>query len=147
MQWWLIRVKFLLDPTSKFGALACKFQIDNYQIKNYNFFPNFSLDLTLYPFDDQLCRLIFGSWSYDLSQLIVISGGDTPVLDQYIESAVWDLLESTIQETRHSHSCCPHPFADIVVSIRMRRRFLFNNRNLKNKQHSNFHLNFFFKQC
>ena len=47
-----------------------------------------------FPFDDQLCELTFGSWTYDGTQinLQATDGAETGSLDGYSASSEWDLL-------------------------------------------------------
>lgn len=50
------------------------------------------IDITWFPFDDQLCKLKFGSWSHDMSQVdldVISNQGD---LSTYIENGEWILL-------------------------------------------------------
>uniref|UniRef100_A0A1I8HAX1 Neur_chan_LBD domain-containing protein n=1 Tax=Macrostomum lignano TaxID=282301 RepID=A0A1I8HAX1_9PLAT len=117
---------------------------------NMNFIPpgmfrsTCKIDTTWFPFDTQVCKLKFGSWSYDGGTLDLrlkcsneslstnemrlndpnncseIGGAD---LETYVPSGEWYL------EGNATYDCCPHPFIDLQYSIRVRRRrlyYLFN---------------------
>ena len=65
------------------------------------FISSCAIDIRWFPFDDQRCRLKFGSWTYDggrinmtYLQLPSITGGeDGPVsLDTYQPSGEWQLI-------------------------------------------------------
>ena len=83
--------------------------------------------MTLYPYDEQKCTLIFGSWTYDSSQLKLKKKSKSVELSQYVDSAKWELLESSVEHSERKHNCCQFPFSDIIITIKIRRRFLFNN--------------------
>ena len=88
------------------------------------------IDVTFFPFDDQICSWKFGSWTYsglqvDMNNLRV--KGD---LTNYVESGEWLLREVTAVRHVVYYPCCPNePYPDITFHISIRRRvlyFLFN---------------------
>ncbi|CAF4368501.1 unnamed protein product, partial [Rotaria sordida] len=44
------------------------------------------IDITWFPFDDQLCFLKFGSWTYDSTQLILTNRSENVDMDNYIDN-------------------------------------------------------------
>ena len=65
------------------------------------FISSCAIDIRWFPFDDQRCRLKFGSWSYDLSSIDMTmlnrSDGVGPVdLDTYQPSGEWQLVSEYI---------------------------------------------------
>lgn len=52
------------------------------------------IDIKWFPFDDQGCKMQYGSWTYDGTKidLQVAGGSDTGSTDGYTHSAEWDLL-------------------------------------------------------
>ena len=52
------------------------------------------IDIKWFPFDDQFCELMFGSWTYDGTKidLQIKDGAETGSLDGYSRSGEWDLL-------------------------------------------------------
>jgi len=59
------------------------------------FISSCAIDIRWFPFDDQHCRLKFGSWTYDGNSInmTMLSGDDGPVsLDTYQESGEWHLV-------------------------------------------------------
>jgi len=61
------------------------------------FISSCGIDIRFFPFDDQRCRLKFGSWTYDLSSidmtmLAVGEGGEPVSLDTYQPSGEWELI-------------------------------------------------------
>ena len=45
-----------------------------------------------FPFDEQICKLEFGTWTYDESRLNLSTLSDKAQLDSYLENGEWDLL-------------------------------------------------------
>ncbi|XP_023332222.1 neuronal acetylcholine receptor subunit alpha-7 isoform X6 [Eurytemora carolleeae] len=84
------------------------------------------IDITWFPFDDQLCDLKFGSWTYsgwklDL-QLKQDDGGD---ISSFIKNGEWDLIGVPGKKNSVTYDCCPEPYVDITFTIHIRRRTLY----------------------
>ena len=50
------------------------------------------IDIKWFPFDDQFCKMKFGSWSYDASKINMTKMDDSVDLSNYQESGEWDLI-------------------------------------------------------
>ncbi|XP_076028462.1 neuronal acetylcholine receptor subunit alpha-7-like [Oratosquilla oratoria] len=89
------------------------------------------IDITWYPFDDQKCKMKFGSWTYDASkidlQLQDESGGD---ITGYISNGEWDLIAVPANRNTMQYTCCPEVYVDITFEIHIRRRTLYYFSNL-----------------
>ncbi|VDO40243.1 unnamed protein product [Haemonchus placei] len=101
------------------------------------------MDITYFPFDDQLCflkeqanvyRLQFGSWTYNgiaLDLQIITEPGEEPAMDlsTYTPSGEWNLIKvPAIREVSYSQ-CCPEPYSTVTFYMLLRRRsiyYLFN---------------------
>ena len=81
------------------------------------------LHIYYFPFDEQLCHMRLGSWTYDVGQMemeVVDSASD---ITFYKYNSEWGLVNYTT--TRHSdfyHECCEDEFHDMEVDIKIRRR-------------------------
>jgi len=53
-----------------------------------------SIDIRWFPFDDQLCHLKFGSWTYDGNKINLTAKDDRIDISTYKISGEWDLLGS-----------------------------------------------------
>ncbi|XP_077862370.1 neuronal acetylcholine receptor subunit alpha-9-like [Saccoglossus kowalevskii] len=53
---------------------------------------NCAFDVTFVPFDHQLCRLFFGSWSYNAQQMTLF--GDGVLLDNFHTNDEWELVDA-----------------------------------------------------
>jgi len=51
-----------------------------------------SIDIRWFPFDDQLCSLKFGSWTYDGNKINLTTKDDFIDISTYKISGEWDLL-------------------------------------------------------
>ena len=51
-----------------------------------------SIDISWFPFDDQLCSLKFGSWTYNGFQLDLRLSRDRFDVSNYIENGEWNLI-------------------------------------------------------
>ena len=84
----------------------------------------------MYPYDEQTCFLAFGSWSYDDGQVRFTPKTSTLQLMQFVESSVWEYIESNLEERRRRLSIDDNLYhSDIVITIQMKRKFLYNNCN------------------
>ncbi|KAL7640434.1 UNVERIFIED_CONTAM: hypothetical protein RMT77_008709 [Armadillidium vulgare] len=84
------------------------------------------IDITWFPFDDQRCKMKFGSWTYsgwqlDL-QLQSEEGGD---LSDFIKNGEWDLIGCPGKRNAIYYQCCPEPYVDVTFEIVIRRRTLY----------------------
>uniref|UniRef100_T1K349 Uncharacterized protein n=1 Tax=Tetranychus urticae TaxID=32264 RepID=T1K349_TETUR len=89
------------------------------------------IDITWFPFDDQQCKMKFGSWSYqgdslDL-RLMDEQGGD---LSTYIVNGEWILLGMPGVRNNVTYACCPSQYIDLTYTILIRRRTLYYGFNL-----------------
>ncbi|CAL1283241.1 unnamed protein product [Larinioides sclopetarius] len=89
------------------------------------------IDITWFPFDDQRCKMKFGSWTYDGNQIDLqlssMKGGD---LSTYITNGEWELIEMPGTRNEIVYACCPEPYVDITFCIHIRRRTLYYGFNL-----------------
>jgi len=100
------------------------------------------IDVEFFPFDEQLCTIKIGSWTYheyavkikhkslseDADDLLIIDDGIN--LDDYSPSTEWDLLAVKSQKYMKYYPCCSEPYADIKFNITIRRKTLFYAVNL-----------------
>ena len=101
------------------------------------------MNVEFFPFDEQLCTLKFGSWTYDgyqvdlkhigqetagVGDLDIISNGID--LKDFYRSVEWDLLSVPARKNEKYYTCCSEPYPDITFNITMRRKTLFHTVNL-----------------
>jgi len=82
------------------------------------------IDVTYFPFDDQICTLKFGSWTYSGLQLDLLN--NTVDLLNYVESGEWKLRSIQVVRNVVYYPCCPdEPYPDLTFYILIRRRILY----------------------
>ncbi|KHN78634.1 Acetylcholine receptor subunit alpha-type acr-16 [Toxocara canis] len=94
------------------------------------------IDITWFPFDDQICGLKFGSWTFHGFALdLQIDSSDLNAthqmdLSEYVINGEWDLLASPASRSVTYYSCCPEPYPTLLFSMHIRRRTLYYGFNL-----------------
>lgn len=97
------------------------------------------IDVRYFPFDQQICFMKFGSWTYDGFQIDLkhkdSQEGDDKVdvgidLREYYPSVEWDILNVPAERHEKYYSCCLEPYPDIFFNITLRRKTLFYTVNL-----------------
>lgn len=76
-------------------------------------------DLTDFPYDQQVCSLKYGSWSYDGNRLSLET--DEIDISNFQDHGGWKLIEQTAEEHIKYYECCPEPYYDITFTITLRR--------------------------
>ena len=88
------------------------------------------IDISYFPFDEQRCKLVFGSWTYTSQHLDLRVKSDSADLKDYTSNGQWYLVSVKSQKNTMYYSCCEHPFVDITFTVHIRRRSLFYVYNL-----------------
>ena len=83
-----------------------------------------SVDVTNFPFDDQECRLKFGSWAFDKSKIDLAVRNGSTLNSYYIKNGEWQLLNLSVKRNALKYQCCPHEFVDITINVHIRRESL-----------------------
>ncbi|CAI4226691.1 unnamed protein product [Auanema sp. JU1783] len=94
------------------------------------------LDVTWFPFDDQICELKFGSWTFhgfaiDL-QIDTTESNATHSMDMstYVVNGEWIVIGSPAVRHVNYYKCCPEPYPTVKYFLHLRRRTLFYGFNL-----------------
>lgn len=89
------------------------------------------IDIAWFPFDDQKCKLKFGSWTHDGRfldlQLDNPDGGD---ISSFIRNGEWKLIAMPVELNVVSYECCPEIYLDATYTIHIRRRTLYYGFNI-----------------
>ncbi|XP_041860992.1 neuronal acetylcholine receptor subunit alpha-2-like [Melanotaenia boesemani] len=89
-----------------------------------------SIDVTFFPFDQQSCKMKFGSWTYDRAKIDLISmASDVDQMD-YWESGEWVIVNAVAKYNTKKYECCTEIYADITYYFIIRRLPLFYTINL-----------------
>ncbi|CAM4961520.1 unnamed protein product [Rotaria socialis] len=83
------------------------------------------IDITWFPFDDQLCFLKFGSWTYDSTQVILTNRSGNVDTNNYVDNGEWKLLSSWSVLSTLTYPCCEEAYHDLKFYLHIRRRTLY----------------------
>ena len=91
-----------------------------------------TIDVKYFPFDEQNCEMIFGSWTFDSDQMSLdwyeqISNVD---LNDYVNSGTWDLINCPARITSETDEITNSTTPIMVFSLQIRRKTLFYTVNL-----------------
>uniref|UniRef100_A0A8C7CJE4 Cholinergic receptor, nicotinic, alpha 2a (neuronal) n=1 Tax=Oncorhynchus kisutch TaxID=8019 RepID=A0A8C7CJE4_ONCKI len=89
-----------------------------------------SIDVTFFPFDQQNCKMKFGSWTYDRAKIDLEPIGDTVDLKGYWESGEWAIVNAVGTYNTKKYDCCHEIYPDITYYFMIRRLPLFYTVNL-----------------
>ena len=85
------------------------------------------MDVTYFPFDEQICSVAFFSWTYNGLELELDYYGDFPQLstEDYIGNNEWALVDHKVNFTLWYHSCCPEPYPKALYEFHIERTSVF----------------------
>ncbi|CAF0956895.1 unnamed protein product [Adineta ricciae] len=88
------------------------------------------IDITWFPFDDQVCFLKFGSWTYDSTQLALTNRSGNVDMINYVDNGEWKLLSSWTVLSTLTYPCCDESYYDLKFYFHIRRRTLYYTYNV-----------------
>ncbi|KAM3585675.1 uncharacterized protein V6R79_024189 [Siganus canaliculatus] len=89
-----------------------------------------SIDVTFFPFDQQSCKMKFGSWTYDRAKIDLEPLETTVDLKDYWESGEWAIVNAVGTYNTKKYDCCHEIYPDITYYFVIRRLPLFYTINL-----------------
>uniref|UniRef100_A0A3P8UNV1 Cholinergic receptor, nicotinic, alpha 4b n=1 Tax=Cynoglossus semilaevis TaxID=244447 RepID=A0A3P8UNV1_CYNSE len=89
-----------------------------------------SIDVTFFPFDQQSCKMKFGSWTYDRAKIDLINMDSNVDQMDYWESGEWVIINAVGKYNTKKYECCTEIYADITYYFIIRRLPLFYTINL-----------------
>ncbi|KAK5964609.1 Neurotransmitter-gated ion-channel ligand binding domain protein, partial [Trichostrongylus colubriformis] len=75
------------------------------------------IDVEYFPFDEQVCTLVFGSWTYNENEIKLEVEHEMADLSEYEPSSIWDLIDAPAQLVKKR--------SQVEFQIRIRRKTLF----------------------
>uniref|UniRef100_A0A8C4RLA6 Cholinergic receptor, nicotinic, alpha 2a (neuronal) n=1 Tax=Erpetoichthys calabaricus TaxID=27687 RepID=A0A8C4RLA6_ERPCA len=89
-----------------------------------------SIDVTFFPFDQQNCKMKFGSWTYDKAKIDLERIEKNVDLKDYWESGEWAIINAVGTYNTKKYDCCHEIYPDITYFFIIRRLPLFYTINL-----------------
>lgn len=80
------------------------------------------IDITYFPFDDQICKLKMGSWAYNGLQVDITNRSNETDLSNFVDNGEWELIQGNVTRNVVTYGCCDEPFPDVTFYIHLRRR-------------------------
>ena len=87
-------------------------------------------DLTHFPFDQQECKLKFGSWSYDNTKICLVNTNHSIDIKNYQEHEEWHLITYRTVINSIKYECCDNKYDDIEFYYTIRRKPDYYNLNI-----------------
>ncbi|VDN27388.1 unnamed protein product [Gongylonema pulchrum] len=83
------------------------------------------LNLRFFPFDVQICKMIFSSWTFDQKGIDYFAYSDTVGTTNYIENEGWHILRTSVERKEMKYECCPNKYTLLWITLYLRRKPLF----------------------
>jgi hypothetical protein len=87
-------------------------------------------NLTYFPYDQQTCKLKFGSWSYDSTEIYLADSNNIIDTSNYQEHEEWNLIEYSSVRNSVKYECCENEYHDIEFYYTIRRKPDYYNLNI-----------------
>lgn len=78
-----------------------------------------------FPFDFQMCKLKYGSWGYDQSEMDIYIDDSPPISEHYVNHTEWDIENITYQRNSISYSMHANKWVDITIHFTIHRKPLY----------------------
>lgn len=85
-----------------------------------------TIDVKYFPFDEQVCEMRFGSWTFDAHQVVIKREKPMVNLEDYLPSGTWDIISVPVEEFYSKDT----NRMELVYHFRIRRKTLFYTVNL-----------------
>lgn len=72
-----------------------------------------------------MCKLIFGSWNYDITKLNIYPESQTVSMEKYLKNGEWALISTRSERSLMSHFCCKSMVSGVSYVLHIRRLSLF----------------------
>ncbi|XP_077996371.1 neuronal acetylcholine receptor subunit beta-4-like [Glandiceps talaboti] len=88
------------------------------------------INVEYFPFDEQVCKMKFGAWTYSGTVVDLSPEGDKATQRDYWNSGEWDIVQSPGKRNVVKYPCCDDIYVDITFDFQIRRKPLFYVANL-----------------
>ncbi|XP_063425899.1 neuronal acetylcholine receptor subunit alpha-10-like isoform X1 [Mytilus trossulus] len=80
------------------------------------------IDVTSFPFDTQVCALVFGSWVFHGNQLDMLARDNPSDLSSMKTNVEWVIQKIVVERHEVIYGCCPDPYPDVTFYIHVERK-------------------------
>ncbi|XP_061162228.1 neuronal acetylcholine receptor subunit alpha-10-like [Saccostrea echinata] len=83
------------------------------------------MNISMFPYDHQMCTLTFGSWIHSNSEIEMFSKSDTGDLTSFINHQEWVVISLKATKMTELYTCCEEPFSSISYKLVIKRKATF----------------------
>ncbi|XP_038059580.1 neuronal acetylcholine receptor subunit alpha-3-like [Patiria miniata] len=83
------------------------------------------IDISYFPFDEQRCKMKFGTWTHDGSVVDLNPLTQRVERENYRPNGEWDIVESPVEKHAIKYPCCAEIFIDVTYTFVLHRNPLF----------------------
>lgn len=88
------------------------------------------MDVTWFPWDEQKCDLIFGSWTYSGSEMDFTVREEENMMRYYIPNGEWHLVGIKAKKVDKFYECCSDSYPSVVFTLHIKRNSMYYLYNL-----------------
>ena len=81
-----------------------------------------SVDVTKFPFDDQICPLQFGSWIYNGYEMDMQLKRESADLSSLQENVEWIIQKVPAKKDEQYYACCAEPYPSLTYFMHLKRK-------------------------
>ena len=90
-----------------------------------------TLDMTLFPFDVQLCQINIVNWAYTGNEVALVNGSNHIETHAMQNNGIWELIASEVEQHSHYYESTGNiPFPEIEFKLFMERKSRFYTMNM-----------------
>ncbi|XP_061163220.1 neuronal acetylcholine receptor subunit alpha-10-like [Saccostrea echinata] len=83
------------------------------------------MNISMFPYDYQMCTLTFGSWIHSNSEIEMFSKSDTGDLTSFVNHQEWVVVSLKATKMTELYTCCEEPFSSISYKLVIKRKATF----------------------
>ncbi|XP_062588172.1 neuronal acetylcholine receptor subunit alpha-10-like isoform X1 [Saccostrea cucullata] len=81
-----------------------------------------TVDVEKFPYDEQTCKLLFGSWAYHGYDLDLQNKNPEGDLSSAVTNVEWTYVSMKAERHVLYYGCCPEPYPDVTYYLKLRRK-------------------------
>ncbi|XP_062591729.1 neuronal acetylcholine receptor subunit alpha-10-like [Saccostrea cucullata] len=83
------------------------------------------MNISMFPYDHQMCTLTFGSWIHSNSEIEMFSKSESGDLSSFVNHQEWVVVSLKATKVTELYTCCEEPFSSISYKLVIKRKATF----------------------
>ncbi|XP_062591723.1 neuronal acetylcholine receptor subunit alpha-10-like [Saccostrea cucullata] len=83
------------------------------------------MNISMFPYDQQMCTLTFGSWIHSNSEIEMFSKSESGDLSSFVNHQEWIVVSLKATKLTELYTCCKEPFSSISYKLVIKRKATF----------------------